>query len=250
MGTQKIASLLSRTRSIPAIKTGLQSLGYQVVERPKDDPSADDLLVLWNRLPTHDKFAREYERAGARVVVFEHSWTGQEGVYACCLEHHNGAGIWHVGQETRWPSFGIDVKPWRTSGEHVLVIPQRGMGVPPIAMPRGWTTDIATRLAAKTKRPIVIRYPQDRIHPIEPEFRDAHAIVTWASGGAVKAIINGYPVFYEMPHWIGAYAAIHGIESLECPYLGERETFLHRLSWAMWRTHEIADGTCLKCLLR
>lgn len=245
-----VATLISRTRSIPAIRAGLERLGYQIAIRPKEEPAPDDLLVLWNRLPTHELAARSYEIAGARVVVFEHSWIGREGVYACCLEHHNGAGIWHVGQETRWPSFGIDVKPWRRSGEHVLVIPQRGMGVPPVAMPRWWTTDIVNRLSQATNRPIVIRHSTDRIHPLEPAFKDAHAIVTWASGGGVKAILNGYPVFYEMPHWIGAYAAINGIGAIEFPYLGERDTFLHRMSWAMWTADEIEDGTALKWLLK
>jgi hypothetical protein len=244
-----VASLLSRTRSIPAISKGLESLGYTISLRPQEKPTTKDVLVLWNRLPTHEPHAREYERVGARVLVFEHSWIGLEGVYACCLGHHNGAGTWHIGSERRWPSFGIEVKPWRTEGDHILVVPQRGMGVAPVAMPRGWTSDVLARLAPITKRPIVVRYPQDRIHPFEPELRGAHAVVTWASGAGVKAIINGVPVFYEMPHWIGAYAAINGLTSLELPYLGERDTFFHRLSWAMWRAEEIERGEPFKWLL-
>lgn len=247
---EKVATLISRTRSIPAIRQGLESLGYTISHRPQAEPTSADVLVLWNRLPTHDPAARAYEGAGAQVLVFEHSWIGREDVYACCLSHHNGAGTWHVGQETRWPSFGIVVNPWRKEGDHILVVPQRGMGVPPVAMPRTWTADVVSRLTMLTKRPILVRYPQDRIHPIEPLFRGAHAVVTWASGGGVKAIINGIPVFYEMPHWIGAYAAVNGLANLEFPYLGERDTFFHRMSWAMWHAHEIADGTVFRCLLR
>lgn len=244
-----VASLIGRVRSIPAIKTGLAAAGYTLAERPKGEPTDRDVLVLWNRLPTHDPIAREYEKAGARVLVFEHSWIGVEGVYACCLGHHNGAGLWHIGSESRWPSFGIEVKPWQKDGEHILVVPQRGMGVAPVAMPRGWTSNVLERLAARTTRPIVVRYPQYRIHPFEPELRGAHAVVTWASGAGVKAIINGIPVFYEMQYWIGAYAARNGLHSLEFPYYGERDTFLHRMSWAMWKDTEIAAGEPFKWLL-
>jgi hypothetical protein len=124
------------------------------------------------------------------------------------------------------------------------------MGTHPVAMPRGWTSDVLDRLATRTKRPIVVRYPQYRIHPFEPELKGAHAVVTWASGAGIKAIINGYPVFYEMPHWIGSYAAINGLNSLEFPYLGERDTLLHRISWAMWKAKEIENGDVFRCLLR
>jgi hypothetical protein len=72
----KVASLLGRVRSIPAIKAGLHAVGYTLAERPKAEPTTSDILVLWNRLPTHEPFAREYERVGARVVVFEHGWVG------------------------------------------------------------------------------------------------------------------------------------------------------------------------------
>ncbi len=247
---KKVASLLGRVRSIPCIRSGLETLGYECAERPKNEPTTGDVLVLWNRLPTVDKFAREYERVGAKVLVFEHSWIGQEGIFALCLNHHNGLGTWHIGSENRWPSFGIEVKPWRKEGDHILVIPQRGMGVSPVAMPRGWTSDVTSRLAAITRRPIVVRYPQERIHPIEPAFKDAHAVVTWASGAGIKAIINGIPVFYEMPHWVGAYASINGITNLEFPYLGERDTLFHRISWAMWTIPEIERGEPFLCLLK
>lgn len=246
----KVASLIGRTRSFDFIKHGLKRVGYEITNTPSLEPQPDDALVLWNRLPTADEHARRYEAAGAKVVVCEHGWVQPERFYAICLNHHNGYGHWHVGERSRWPDFGIAVKPWRTKGEHILVIPQRGMGVPPVAMPRVWTTDVVNRLISLTGRPIRIRQPEFRIHPIEPEMEDAHAIVTWASGGGIKAIVAGYPVFYEMPNWIGRYAARPGITHLEEPYLGERQTLFHYMSWAMWTPDEIERGEPFKCLFK
>ena len=226
---------------------GIQALNFETIDRPSSNPHRDDLLLLWNRLPTRNKDAEIYEKAGAKVVIAENGWIGKD-TYAICLNHHNGAGYWRVKNESRWPSFGIEVKPWRTKGEHILVVPQRGIGVPPVAMPRDWTPKVLERLSAVTSRPIVVRYPEFRIHPIEPEFRDAWAVVTWASGAGIKAIASGIPVFYEMPKWIGGLAARMGIDDLENPYLGERDTMFHALSWAMWRPEEIERGDPFRCL--
>lgn len=245
-----VASLLTRARSISHFGIGLKKLGFQLAERPKNEPAPEDVLVIWNRLPTVDSDAARYEAAGAKVIVCEHGWVKPEKFYAICRNHHNGYGTWRVGRRSRWPDFGIGVKPWRTNGEHILVIPQRGMGVPPVAMPRNWLQDVLPRLAKVTDRPIKVRYPEFRIHPIEPEFEGAHAIVTWASGGGIKAIVEGYPVFYEMPGWIGAFAARPGLEDLERPYLGERDTMFHQMSWAMWTAEEIERGEPFECLLQ
>lgn len=227
---------------------GLRSAGYIVCDEPNLEPDSTDVLILWNRLPTQDQIAKRYESVGAKVVIAENGWIGD--TYALCLNNHNGAGTWHVGKESRWPSFGIEVKPWRAKGDHILVIPQRGMGVPPAAMPRDWTPLALKRLEKRTSRPIKVRYPQFRDEPLEPDFKDCHAVVTWASGAGIKAIVAGYPVFYEMSQWIGSYAARPFYSDLEKPYLGERETMLHRLSWAMWRPSEIESGEAFRCVLQ
>lgn len=245
----KTATIMGRARSIKEIGEGLKRHGYQLAELPKLAPTEQDVIVLWNRLSTHDPFAKRYDSAGGKVIIAEHGWVGKD-TYALCLNHHNGAGDWHIGPESRWHNFGIEAKPWRTKGEHILVVPQRGIGIPPVAMPRIWTHDVTQRLAKITSRRVIVRYPGERIHPIEPEFKNCHAIVTWASGGGIKAIVEGYPVFYEMPHWIGAYAARPGLEHLENPYLGERDTLFHKMSWAMWLPHEIETGEPFEWLLR
>lgn len=244
----KVATILGRARTVKEIGIGLFRLGYEIAEGPRENPDKSDVLVLWNRLATHNEIAERYEAAGAKVIIAETGWIGKD-TYALCLNHHNGYGNWHIGKRSRWPSFGIEVKPWRTEGEHILVVPQRGMGIPPVAMPRDWTASVLKHLEKRTSRPIIVRYPGERIHPIEPEFKNAHAIVTWASGAGIKAIVEGYPVFYEMPYWLGSLAASPLDADLEGPYLGERDTLLHTLSWAMWRPHEIAESEPFRHLL-
>lgn len=232
-----------------AFEGGLAALGYNVQRHPLDVPHENDVLVLWNRLPLHEHFAERYEKVGASVLIAENGWIGED-TYALCARYHNGAGSWRVGDESRWPSFGIELKPWRKTGDHILVIPQRGMGTVGIAMPRTWRADTVEALQKRTKREIRVRCPSKRNTPLEPEFENCHAVVTWASGAGVKAIVAGVPVFYEMRDWIGATAASPLCTDLEDPFLGDRKPMLHTLSWAQWKAEEIITGEPFKCVLR
>jgi len=85
---------------------------------------------------------------------------------------------------------------------------------------------------------------------MDPDFEDCWAAVTWASGGAIKAICAGIPVFYEFEKWIGAPSARLGFGDLENPFLGDRGPMLHRLSWAQWNVDEIAKGEPFRWLLK
>ncbi len=200
-----------------------------------------------------EQHAREYEKKKAHVLVTENAWLGPQAKeghwFALSRNHHNGAGTWHIGYERRLPKLGITLKPWRKSGGHVLVLPQRGIGENGIAMPKDWTAKITRRLKKFTDRPVKVRlHPGRRPHP-PLDFEDCHAVVTWGSGAAIKAIIAGVPVFHDLENWIGAPAARHGLKNIESPYLGDREPMLERLAWAQWSGDEIATGEPFQWLM-
>lgn len=246
---------------------GLSSLGYNVILDPLESPAARDVVVLWNRIHTHESIAQRYIKSGATVLIVENGWVG-DNTYALSKNFHNGVGSWHIGTKSRWEDFGIEVKPWRKSGDHILVVPQRGMGSPGVAMPRDWDQFVIPALKKVTKRPVVLRKPTERTSPFEPALKDCWAVVTWGSGAGIKSIINGVPVFYDMPLWIGGLAANalrwfvptaeYSIISpykdeitadLEKTFTGDRTKMLHRLSWAMWKAEEIGSGEAFRCVL-
>lgn len=240
-----------RTRAFMA---GLERCGFRVTDDP-GGPAPGDVLVIWNRRERNEKHARTFERAGAAVIVCENGWIGGDGkgqkLFAMCLGHHNGAGTWAVGEGDRWARLGIDLLPWRAEGDRILVLLQRGIGEPGVAMPHEWRHDIERRLRKVTKRPVVVRdHPGMHNPDSDPDWRNVHAVVTWASGAAIKAIAAGVPVFYDLPQWIGAGAARFGIADLEDPFLGDRLPMFQRLAWAQWSVDEIAEGAPFRCLLR
>lgn len=241
---------------------GLKALGFELSQNTAHVPRPDDVLIVWNRHGSHDAYARRFEAAGAKVIVAENGWIGKDPaghkLYALCLGHHNGRGEWRIGDDGRWDRLGIALKPWRGDGNHILVLPQRGIGEPGIAMPRQWTGDVVARLAKVTKRPVRVReHPGKKLGindavlpPMDDDLKNCWACVTWASGAGIKAIVAGVPVFYELSGWIGEGAARFGIGDIERPFLGDRLPMLRRMAWAMWSADEIATGEPIKWLLR
>lgn len=230
---------------------GLEALGYEMCEKWQKHPEPDDLLLLWNRTRTFDHIAKIYEDAGAHVIIAENGFLGadEDGskLFALARNYHNGAGSWYIGKE---PRREFEVKPWRQSGDHILLLPQRGIGARGVAMPTSWLADIQKRLAKITDRPIRIRrHPgADRSDPW-PDLRGAHCAITWGSGAGLKSLVAGIPVFHELERWIGAPAAKYGINDIEACHLNGRAAMLHRLSWAQWSSREIRSGEAFSHLI-
>ncbi|CDX26708.1 conserved hypothetical protein [Mesorhizobium plurifarium] len=236
------------------ILAGLARHGFVVDRKPLDRPSPDDVLVIWNRSRADIFFAERYEKVGAKVIVVENGYIGKDQearqLYAMALSFHLGAGTWVEGPTDRWNLLDIVPRPWRASGREIVVLPQRGIGTPGIAMPLSWPGDVVARLCKATDRPIRVRnHPgKARTEPYE-DLKDAWAAVTWGSGAGIKAIFAGVPVIHELPAWIGAPAARFGLEHLEDPFVGDRMPMFRRLAYAQWTIAEIKAGEPFPWLL-
>lgn len=238
-----------------AWEAGLKLHGYNVTDVPKQHPEPHDLLLVWNRIGRNNEIAQSYESAGARVIVIENGWVGKDknGVlpYSAALDLHNGCGRWPVGRKRRWERWGIRLAPWRSHGAAILVLPQRGIGSPPVSMPFGWAETVLARLRKLTDRPVIVRrHPGGPVNDRpEIDWTGIHAAVTWGSAAGIKALVAGVPVFHDLRSWIGAPAARCGLEDIERPCFGDRDAMLDRLAWAQWDAEEIERGEPLAWLL-
>lgn len=218
-------------------ETGLSRLGYSIARGASIKPKDGDVLLIWNRGRTAHAAACLYERRGLNVIVTENGYLwGEEKQYALSIGHHNGLGKWPNGGPERWESLGIDVKPWRDSGECV-VLAQRGIGERGIAQPHEWIGRVRSlgRLRAHPGK--------NPAKPLEQDLSKAGSVVTWGSAAAIKALVWGIPVFYGLKGWIGALAS-RPVAEIGKPKKddADRLAMLQRLAWAQWSIGEIRSG--------
>lgn len=205
-----------------AFERGLKRIG---------DP---EVFVTWNRIGAADQKAKEYESRGLPVIVAENAAWGNDFAgrrwYSLALGMHNTAGRFPLGGAERFDRLGVELAPWRTGGECV-VLPQRGIGPAGVAMPRDWPSQQVGRIR---------RHPgTSACIPLEQDLARAGEVVTWGSGAAIKALMWGIRVESHMPNWIG---------DQDNTDAGRLEMF-RRLAWAQWSLDEIADGEPFRRLL-
>lgn len=217
-----------------AFRSGLTALGYEVVDGLTNRPGPKDILVTWNRIQGAHQAAAAFELDGRPVLVTENASWGNEFAgrrwYTMARNWHNTAGCFPIGGPDRWDSLGIQLTPWRKEGETVI-LPQRGIGPPGVAMPRSWPEGRKGRIR---------QHPgQGAAVPLEEDLAGAGKVVTWGSGAAIKALMWGIPVESHMPGWIGEQDNTDE---------GRLEMF-RTLAWAQWTLEEIADGWAFRWLL-
>jgi len=232
-----------------AFLSGLRAAGFKVVPTLKT-PGPGDALVIWNRYGWYAAEANRFEAAGARVVVAENGYLGKAWCggnwYALSIGHHAGAGKWRIGGPERWDALGVELAPWR-SGDEIVVLGQRGIGEPGIAAPDRWAERARRRFGGRI-RP----HPADKsvaAVPLAGDLANAKAVVTWHSGAALQALLLGVPVFYEFDRWIGAPAARH-VSKFGEPLRDDaaRLSMFRRLAWAQWQLEEIRSGEAFQGL--
>jgi len=241
-----IASLLvprALEREYAAFAAGLAAACYQVrgvVPNP-------DISVIWGGAPPS-------RMPGGLVMHAENGYWGAGNV-ALAVGGHNGAGRTPQGSSDRLASLGIAIQPWRTSGEHVLVCPSRGIGQNP--QPAGWTARTVEILRRHTDRPVRIRphpgsWKLASEHPDVGLARDlagAWACVIWSSAAGLRALALGVPTICAAPNWIAKGAAGSRIEEIENPPMPDRLPAFERMAAAQWSLDEIGSGEAIRALL-
>lgn len=230
---------LTVTERRAAFVAGLQALGYKVREELTLRPGPRDILVTWNRIAEGHTAANAFEHEQCRVIVAENATWGNEFAgerwYFVGDRYHNKASAVRYAGPERWDRLGVELDPWRADGQTVL-LPQRGIGPPSVAMPRDWLS--YTRKRFPTAR--VRHHPGRGIEsPLRWDLEHASRVVTWGSGAAVKACMWGCEVVSDMPDWIGSHQ----------PLDESRLSMLRHLAWGQWTFKEIENGTAFAHIL-
>lgn len=208
-----------------------------------------------------------FEREGGTVLVAENGYLGAGGstpkfdvykkgpeahdVYALGLGFHNDSE--RMGPERggeRWASLGIELRPWRERGTHVLVCANRSFGVAERIMHPDWAERCARRLSKETSRRVVIRkHPGNDAprRPLSDDLVGAWAVFVWSSSVAVHSLVAGVPTFIEASfHSVKGASARGRVDAPECP---DRLPNFERMAWGQWRLDEVERGDPFRHLL-
>lgn len=223
-----------------AYKEGVRALGHTLVE------SGADWLITWNLYGQNGKVARRYEN----VLVTENGyiWSGPEQTYALAKGEHNGAGWWPNGSG-RFEKLGVELKPWRTDGDHILICPNRGISSDAMYQPSNWDRMVAESLA-HVGRPVRIRpHPGNwKVNPpkkpLEKDLENAWCVVIWSSAAGVRSLAHGIPVIACAPYWI-CKPATGDLSQIANPPMPDRLPVFERMAWAQWSLDEIRTGEAL-----
>lgn len=250
-----------------AFAAGLAACGYQVRHGRPQLGRPGDVLLLWNRYGEYHDLALMFEARGGTVIIAENGYLGRGGsapkfdvrktpqpghYYALALGGHNGQGWTPADDGARFRQLGVELKPWRETGEHILVCPNRSFGIPGRMMRHDWGEATARRLAQQQGRPVRLRpHPGNDApqHVLADDLAGAWAVVIWSSSAGVHALAAGIPVICESPFWILKSAACTGLAEVDRGAQPARLAAFERLACAQWTLDEIATGAPFKQLL-
>lgn len=144
-------------------------------------------------------------------------------------------------------SLGIEIKPWRWDGRHILIcLHAMKFGRPWGIDIADWQERIVWRVRAATDRPIIVRRKPvteqaKRANPLALQLEDAWCVVTHSSTAAVTAALQGIPVFCE-PTCAAAPVGCTDFTLIDRPRRPDRERWIAALAWRQWSAEEMQSG--------
>jgi hypothetical protein len=231
-----------------AFEAGLKALGYQLEWKYKHPPrDRNDLLVLWNKKAGLDEnMANEWEKRGGTVIVAENAYLQlvDKTTYAISTHGHNGSGWYPLGAEDRFSKIGVTLKPMRHDpAGYALICGQRGIGSTLMASPPQWGEKLFKKMSA-AKQHVKFREHPGNFKPktlLTDDLKKAASCHIWSSASGIRSLVEGVPVTYYAPHWIGSVAFTKTVTTED-----QRAEALHAMSHGQWHVDEIATGEPFK----
>lgn len=237
--------------------------------------NSTDVAVIWSvlfrgRMEQNRKIWEEFRSQGKPVVVLEvggirrnTSWkVGINGI-------NNDADFANQKfDDKRWPLFKINLKPWKQTGNVVVICGQHNSSLQWKGLPvmRKWLVDQARQIRKVTDKPIVIRpHPRDIIGVDTAELKGVRvdlpkrdwqtyddtnfkkllkstwAVVNHSSNPAMEAVFNGIPVFVSQSS-LCYPVGNQDYTNLLKPNMPNRHTWAHKLAYTEWFVEEIKEG--------
>ena len=250
----------------------LRATGDEVILNTNSDA---DVAVIWSvlwqgRMRNYRQIWERYRQANKPVIVLEVGGLRRNKSFKIGINGVNRKADF-ANQEvdaTRWPLFEHTLKPWKQTGDNILILGQHDASEQWIGMPRMnlWFEQQIGQIRKHTNKPIQIRpHPRNPVsldvnryknvsiaRPImdrntidDTNFKDtlknAWAVVNHSSNPAMEAVMNGIPVFVSessLCYDVGN----HSLEDINNPRMPDRQHWANRLAYTEWFQDEIEKG--------
>ena len=219
-----------------------------------------------------------YRNSNKPVVVLEVGGIKRNETWKIGINGVNREADFHneSADGERWNKFKIELKPWRQTGDDIIVCGQhteshQWRNNQPMSK---WFAQQIKEIRNHTDRPIVIRpHPRNHVSIDTTKYKDvkivgpkrdrntyddtdladrlksAWAVVSHSSNPAMTAVFSGIPVYVSeasLSYDVGNKT----FENINNPVMPDRQQWANRLAYTEWWTDEIEQGLPWKRIKR
>jgi hypothetical protein len=251
-----------------AFYAGANALSHDVVVNGSD---GIDVIwsVLWNgRMAGNQAIWQRNVQQGKPTIVLEVGGIKRGTTWKVGLNGINRSAYFGPdnNNDDRHRLLGLSLKPWRTSGEFILIAGQHDKSLQWQGMPSmsQWLMNTIDTIRTYTNRPILFRpHPRCPLPNIENEFKNVYrqqpvqlpnsyddfdmqfdniwATVSWSSNPGIHSVINGVPAFTG-PDSLAFDVTEQNLRSIETPLYCDRTQWLNDYAYTEWTIEEISKG--------
>lgn len=232
-----------------------------------------DVIVIFGWVkksyrPSWEK-QRLMEEHDGPVIVIERGYVDRERYFSAGIGGINGRANFknYDVKGDRWDDLGVDLRPWRTGGDYVLVVGQVPWDVTVQDSDHGEWCYQTVRSIKETERKV-----RFRPHPLatrkapnfdykvrcpiserslEADLAGASHVVTWSSNVGVLALIEGIPtIAVDQSFTMTRGVSGRSLEDLYPPPTPDRTKWAHRLAYSQWTLDEFRKGLAWRHLMR
>jgi hypothetical protein len=207
--------------------------------------------LVWGVLRNSDKVVAAAVAAGRPYIYCDHAYfhRGHLRNYRVIVNGHATTALRRC-PEDRSARLGVELKPWRKGGRHVLVCPPTDFFLKAHGCPN-WLENTLSTLRQVTDRPVRVRakpVPGAAGPSLEEDLAECHALVTHSSNIAVEAAVLGVPVYVE-PSCAAVAVGLTDLRRIESPWRPDhRKLWLANLAYCQFSFDEVLGGQVLSTI--
>ena len=234
-----------------------------------------DVAVIWSvlwqgRMRHYKQIWERYRQANKPVIVLEVGGIRRNKSFKIAINGVNRKADFanQDVDDQRWPLFNHKLKPWKQTGDNILILGQHDASEQWNGMPSMniWFEKQINEIRKHTTRPIQVRpHPRNPVgfdhkkfnnvsivRPVmdrntidDTNFKDtlsdAWAVVNHSSNPAIEAVVNGIPVFVSADS-LCYDVGNDSLKQINNPSMPARQAWADKLAYTEWFEDEIENG--------